>query len=183
MDFTIIIAILAAMAIAILKDSRKKQAEQAAEAEREEFEPIKPIERAEGESRTLQEIMAQIERHAAAREHEAFIREIVEKKKRLNKLPSKKPQAMSEDSLEVITDEEEAYYASQQPRSTTPKPTTASARKNAPKGAIKPEKRVAASKEKKYDPQEEKHELLRDFDLTRAVVYSEIMEPKFKSYE
>lgn len=31
--------------------------------------------------------------------------------------------------------------------------------------------------------QEEKHELMRDFDLERAVVYSEILKPKYQEYE
>lgn len=36
----------------------------------------------------------------------------------------------------------------------------------------------------KVEPQpEETHELMRDFDLERAVVYSEILKPKYQEYE
>ncbi len=36
----------------------------------------------------------------------------------------------------------------------------------------------------KVEPQpEETHELMRDFDLERAVVYSEILKPKYREYE
>lgn len=180
MDFTIIIAILAAVAISIVKDSRKKQAQQASDADREEFEPIEPAPRAEDEPRTWEEILADANRRMTADPLQELRRKIAEKKRQMAEMEA---EAMSRDSLEVITDEEEAFYASQQPRKAARPTAPAKPAKKAVKSPQKPAMEVEATAQGKSQPKEEVHELLRDFDLERAVVYSEIMEPKFKSYE
>ena len=180
MDFTIIIAILAAVAISIVKDSRKKQVQREMESEVEEFEPIEPAPRAEGAPRTWEEIVADANRRMTADPIQELRRKMAEKKRQMAEMEA---EAMSRDSLEVITDEEEAFYASQQPHKAT-RPTAPA--KPATKAAKAPQKPVVESEtvnKEKSQPKEEVHELLRDFDLERAVVYSEIMEPKFKSYE
>ena len=180
MDFTIIIAILAAVAISIVTDSRKKQTQQASDADREAFEPIEPAPRAEGEPRTWEEIVADANRRMTADPIQELRRKMAEKKRQMAEMEA---EAMSRDSLEVITDEEEAFYASQQPHKATRPAVPA---KPATKAAKAPQKPVVESgtvNKEKSQPKEEVHELLRDFDLERAVVYSEIMEPKFKSYE
>lgn len=57
-----------------------------------------------------------------------------------------------------------------------------------PKAATPQHKTVSKAKTEKLTPtvtahREEKHELARDFDLERAVVYSEILKPKYQEYE
>ena len=181
MDFTIIIAILAAVAISIVKDSRKKQAQQASDADREEFEPIEPAPRAEDEPLTWEEILADANRRMTADPIQELRRKIAEKKRQMAEMEA---EAMSRDSLEVITDEEEAFYASQQPHKAAQPIAPAKPAKKAAKSPQKPAiEAKTVGKEQNAQPKEEVHELLRDFDLERAVVYSEIMEPKFKSYE
>lgn len=180
MDFTIIIAILAAVAISIVKDSRKKQAQQASDADREEFEPIEPAPRAEDEPLTWEEILADANRRMTADPIQELRRKIAEKKRQMAEMEA---EAMSRDSLEVITDEEEAFYASQQPHKAARPTAPAKPAKKAIKSPQKPAIEAKTVGKEKTQPKEEVHELLRDFDLERAVVYSEIMEPKFKSYE
>lgn len=180
MDFTIIIAILAAVAISIVKDSRKKQAQQASDADREEFEPIEPAPRAEDEPPTWEEIVADANRRMTADPIQELRRKIAEKKREMAEMEA---EAMSRDSLEVITDEEEAFYASQQPHKAARPAVPAKPAKKAIKSPQKPAVEGETVNKEKSQPKEEVHELLRDFDLERAVVYSEIMEPKFKSYE
>ena len=107
-------------------------------------------------------------------------RKIAEKKRQMAEMEA---EAMSRDSLEVITDEEEAFYASQQPHKAARPAAPAKPAKKAAKSPQKPAVEGETVNKEKSQPKEEVHELLRDFDLERAVVYSEIMEPKFKSYE
>ena len=180
MDFTIIIAILAAVAISMVKDSRKKQAQQASDADREEFEPIEPAPRAEDEPRTWEEILADVQRRTSPDPIQELRRKIAEKKRQMAEMEA---EAMSHESLEVITDEEEAFYASQKPHKAAQPIAPAKPAKKAIKSHQKPAMEVEATAQGKSQPKEEVHELLRDFDLERAVVYSEIMDPKFKSYE
>jgi hypothetical protein len=183
MDFTIIIAILAAVAISIVKDSRKKQAQQASDADREEFEPIEPAPRAEDEPLTWEEIVADANRRMTADPLQELRRKIAEKKRQMAEMEAEEQQQRAE-SLETIIDEEEAFYASQQPHKAARPTAPAKPAKKAVKSPQKPAiETTTVGKEKNAQPKEEVHELVRDFDLERAVVYSEIMEPKFKSYE
>ena len=87
--------------------------------------------------------------------------------------PYSEAQSLEGESLETIAPEG-SYKASFKPKAVH-RPT------KTPQTQYKPIKN--AKTDKPITPVEEKHELARDFDLERAVVYSEILKPKYQEYE
>lgn len=87
--------------------------------------------------------------------------------------PYSEAQSLEGESLETIAPEG-SYKASFKPKAPH-RPT------QTPQTQYKPIKN--AKTDKQITPVEEKHELARDFDLERAVVYSEILKPKYQEYE
>ena len=87
--------------------------------------------------------------------------------------PYSEAQSLEGESLETIAPEG-SYKAAFRPKAPH-RPT------KPPQTQYKPIKN--AKTDKQITPMEEKHELARDFDLERAVVYSEILKPKYQEYE
>ena len=87
--------------------------------------------------------------------------------------PYSEAQSLEGESLETIAPEG-SYKASFKPKAPH-RPT------KTPQTQYKPSKN--AKTDKQITLVEEKHELARDFDLERAVVYSEILKPKYQEYE
>lgn len=87
--------------------------------------------------------------------------------------PRTEAQSLEGESLETIAPEG-SYKASFKPKAPH-RPT------QTPQTQYKPIKNTKTDKQ--ITPMEEKHELARDFDLERAVVYSEILKPKYQEYE
>ena len=87
--------------------------------------------------------------------------------------PRTEAQSLEGESLETIAPEgsHKATFKPKAPR----RPTKAPQTQRKPIGKTKTDKQIT--------PMEEKHELARDFDLERAVVYSEILKPKYQEYE
>ena len=88
--------------------------------------------------------------------------------------PHSEAQSLEGESLETIAPEG-SYKAAFKPKAVH-RPTKAPQVQHKPVKTEKPTPSVAPH-------QEEKHELARDFDLERAVVYSEILKPKYQEYE
>ena len=87
--------------------------------------------------------------------------------------PYSEAQSLEGESLETIAPEG-SHKASFKPKAPH-RPT------KTPQTQYKPIKN--AKTDKQITPMEEKHELARDFDLERAVIYSEILKPKYQEYE
>lgn len=87
--------------------------------------------------------------------------------------PHTEAQSLEGESLETIAPEG-SHKAAFRPKAPH-RPTKAAQTQRKPIGKTKTDKQIT--------PMEEKHELARDFDLERAVVYSEILKPKYQEYE
>ena len=88
--------------------------------------------------------------------------------------PYSEAQSLEGESLETIAPEG-SYKATFKPKAMR-RPTKTPQVQHKPAKTDKPTPSAAPH-------QEEKHELARDFDLERAVVYSEILKPKYQEYE
>ncbi|MBR5850684.1 MAG: hypothetical protein IKZ12_06460 [Alistipes sp.] len=166
MNFTIIIVILAVVAVSAIKENRKKLqkwAEEEAARTEEGSDPgsgMEDLRHVEEVIRQHRQRLEQIRRQAAQAEEEMMSRHT---------------------SLEEIIDEEEAFYAPKTPVQHPQVPQPTATRESAPIAPKKEEK--GSQSETSAEGLSKAQKTLRDFDLEEAVIYSEILEPKFKSYE
>lgn len=92
--------------------------------------------------------------------------------------PAPEARSIESESLESLESLETNWQRKPFKRPTKPFKATQARKKQAtqPLTRLQPKSKVEPQ-------QEETHELMRNFDLERAVVYSEILKPKYQEYE